>query len=203
MSATTPIRETPNATNDAGTTRRHGAPDGGSTPVGGAFRAAVLLAWMYLTAQLCLLAWVMVPAVALGWEPHVITSGSMAPKIRVGEVVLSARPSERTLETGTIVVFEDPRRDEPLTHRVVGQESDGSYRTQGDANPTPDPRPVPPEDIRGVGRLLVPMVGLPVVWLRTGALGPFALWAALGTACIVIAPGRSVAKRLPRRRTHA
>ena len=91
------------------------------------------------------------------------------------------------------------QRNDLVTHRVVGQEADGSYRTQGDANPTPDPRPVHPGNIVGVGRLLVPMVGLPVVWLRSGAIGPFAIWAALGVGCIVIGPGRSVAQRLRRR----
>lgn len=171
------------------------------TPVwGGVSRAAALLAWMYLTAQLCLLAWVAIPALVLGWEPHVVTSASMAPKIRMGEVVLSAPPSERQLETGTIVVFEDEQRGGLVTHRVVGQEADGSYRTQGDANPTPDRRPVPSERIVGVGRLLVPMAGLPVVWLRSGAVLPCAIWAMVGVACIVIAPGRSLAQRLRRRK---
>ncbi len=162
-------------------------------------RAVLLVVWMYLTAQLCLAAWVVVPALALGWDPHVITSGSMTPKIRVGEVVLATPPPSQELETGTIVVFDDPEGGGLITHRIVGIEDDGSYRTQGDANPTPDPRPLPASEVEGVGRLLVPMIGLPAAWLRNGDTFKFIAWATMTITALAIAPATAVERRLARK----
>lgn len=100
--------------------------------------------------------WVAVPALVLGWQPVAITSGSMSPLIRAGDVVL-LDPSA-PVETGSVITY--PRGDGLETHRVVDVGDDG-YVTRGDANGAPDRSPVAPDQVLGAGRLVVPLVGAP------------------------------------------
>jgi signal peptidase I len=123
-------------------------------------------AWLWFVAA-CL--FITIIPMAFGWRPYVILTGSMAPGIEAGDVVLSSPDPDPNLILGRVVVFEDP--GEPgnvLTHRVIAYNGDGTVTTRGDANPTPDSLSVAFEDIDGLGRLLVQFVGLPVVWARTG-----------------------------------
>ncbi len=118
---------------------------------------------------LTLAAWVAVPSVVLGWDPHAIVSGSMKPGVAVGDIVLTAPASpDTTYDAGTVITFDDPAHPGSLTtHRVVGVEGD-AYRTKGDANRDPDSSLVPRGNVRGVGRIIVPLIGLPVVWVQQG-----------------------------------
>lgn len=132
-----------------------------------------LLSSFYLWLMLWLVTWAAVPALLFGWEPVLITSGSMGPTISAGDLILLEEPDDASaLAQGTVITFEDP--DAPgalITHRIDGVREDGQYRTRGDANASQDPTPVAPEDVVGVGRLLVPLVGLPILWLDTSLLG--------------------------------
>lgn len=111
--------------------------------------------------------WVVGPMVVLGWEPVAITSGSMAPAIRQGDVVVfSAAPAE-PVGPGTVIVYADADGS-LVTHRVAATLDDGRYITRGDHNPVNDSTPVAPEAIRGVGRVLVPFAGYPAVWTSGG-----------------------------------
>lgn len=107
------------------------------------------------------------PLVA-GWERVVLTSGSMQPLIDPGDVVLTTK-ANHPVSPGTVVVFKNPNKPGSLTtHRVIETLPDGSYRTKGDANPQPDVSPVIEEDVIGRGALLVPVIGLPAVWIQQG-----------------------------------
>lgn len=108
------------------------------------------------------------PIVIPGVTSAAITSGSMLPKLRSGDVVIAVSQGDAPIAEGTIVVFEDPTKGDLVTHRVVGMNPDGTYTTKGDANGINDVAPVPPENIRGVGRWVVPYVGLLRVWLAEG-----------------------------------
>ncbi len=131
---------------------------------------------VYVTMSLALVA--VAPAIGLGWTSVVITSGSMSPLISAGDVVLASPHNGQGLGPGAVVVFSDPARPGLLTHRIESVNSDGSYVTSGDANRQPDSTPLRSEQVVGVGRLLVPLVGLPLVWYWAGAWGKLALWAA-------------------------
>lgn len=152
---------------------------------------AELLSSFYLWVLLWLVAWVAIPALALGWQPVLITSGSMGPTISPGDLVLiSPHPEDGFLDQGTVITYRDRGRGDALvTHRIDGVREDGLYRTRGDANESPDDTPVRPDDVVGQGRLLVPLVGLPLLWLRTDllALGLFSL----GTLAAVVVAGAS------------
>ncbi len=141
-----------------------------------------------LTTLATLLLWAVVPGWLPGWSSTVVLSGSMSPRIEAGDVVVwSATPSEEIGE-GSVAVFLDEDGHRTL-HRVVGHTDDHGLRTKGDANPTPDSAPVPPERVQGAGRVLVPLVGLPHLWLRDGRWAPLA-------ALVVASVGAAWASRL-------
>ncbi len=133
-----------------------------------------------------LVLWLVVPALLLGWQPIMITSGSMSPAIEPGDVILIQQgipPEGEWFVPGTILTFEDRRQigDGPLetrlvTHRVNNIDGDGNYVTRGDANATVDSRPVTSERVVGAGRLLLPWIGLPVQWARQGQVVELAIF---------------------------
>lgn len=124
------------------------------------------------------------PMIVPGATSASITSGSMSPKLRPGDVVIAVDRGDVPIPIGTIIVFEDPRRGDLVTHRIVEVNPDLSYTTKGDANATDDPAPVPRENVRGSGRWVVPYVGLPSVWLSTGRWIPLVLTIAAIVACL-------------------
>ena len=128
---------------------------------------------------LALLTLAVVP-VTLGWHGAVVLSDSMSPALRVGDVVVH-RPAGQ-LELGQILVVDNPAQPgQLLTHRLVGEAEGGALTLKGDANAVADSTPVPIDAVRGRMQLRVPLVALPVVWLRSGQLVPLA-----GTAAALL-----------------
>ncbi len=121
--------------------------------------------WVFL---LCgLLWWANVPMVA-GWHPRVVLTGSMSPTIMPGDVVVTAPVgAPEHLPLGRVVVVRDPTKPGgSYTHRLVGRDTAGNLLTRGDANPSTDFPAIPPRQVLGQVRLVIPGIGLPVVWLR-------------------------------------
>lgn len=147
------------------------------------YAAAVALA--YVSAASGLLWWSTVPVLA-GWQPTVVLTGSMSPALLPGDVVLvgPASATADALPAGRIVLVADPTRDTgTYLHRLERWEDDASVVTRGDANPSEDV-PVPADHLLGEVRLVVPLVGLPAVWLRESTFLPLVVlvavtWAAL------------------------
>lgn len=118
---------------------------------------------------LMLVAWSVVPA-ALGWQVTTVVSGSMAPAIRVGDVVAVMPVDDDAIATGRVLLVDDPDHSERLRlHRVDRVLADGTYRLRGDANAEPDRSVVTPDAVHGVGVLRFPGIGLPSTWIREGA----------------------------------
>ena len=145
-----------------------------------------------------LLFWSVAPTV-VGWESALIVSGSMAPGIHAGDIVV-VRPMDaatvvRTPLQGAVVQVDNPvRPGELLVHRVVGRDN-GAVITKGDANAARDYVPVQPEHVRGVARLRVPYAGLPVLWVRNRERVPLI---ALGVGLLVLAWPDRRTRRAPR-----
>ena len=114
----------------------------------------VAFLWVFLAA------WAVVPA-AFGWRPVVIGGDSMGPTIGAGDVVVTAPHDGSPLGPGTVITYKDPARPGLVTHRIVAVQTDGFYLTKGDGNPVADSTPIDPAEVTGVGRILVPVVGLP------------------------------------------
>lgn len=105
---------------------------------------------------------------AVGYRPVVVTSGSMAPTVRTGDVVIT-RPVDVGDELGdqTVIDFDDPATAERRLHRVI-EVTDRGYRTKGDANADADVEVVPPDHVHGAGFVLAPFVGYLPLWADEG-----------------------------------
>lgn len=128
---------------------------------------------LLLALSLALLA---VAPTVFGYRPVVVASGSMAPALRAADVVVVRPPPE---ELGVGAVIDYRVGDTSRIHRIV-EITEAGYRTQGDANPTPDPQLVVAEDIEGVGVMVVPYVGALRLWFDEGR------WAQLLALTVVL-----------------
>jgi signal peptidase I len=120
-----------------------------------------------------------------------VMSGSMAPGIQPGDVVVSFPTPVDELRPGMVLSFTDPSRpDRTLIHRFVAVNPDGTVQTKGDANAEPDAAPVSAALIEGQSRIRIPWVGLPAYWLRSGAYGPLGATVLAVVAAALVASGR-------------
>jgi signal peptidase I len=124
--------------------------------------------------------WSMLPMLA-GMTPRLILSGSMEPRIHVGDVIVTRSVPAATLTKGQVITVKNP--DHPgrtRTHRLFRRAADGTIVTKGDANPTADSSHVSPADVLGLGVLRVPFVGRPAYWVAEHN------WVALGVTGILL-----------------
>ncbi len=129
---------------------------------------------------------VFVAAALFGYQPSVLMSGSMSPVLEAGDVVLFEGIDPTEVGIGNVILFETPGRPDVLTaHRVTAVDSAAQLiTTQGDANRGVDSNRVPFDSVKGFGRIAVPLIGLPTMWLATGQtalFGFFVLIMALAT----------------------
>lgn len=154
----------------------------------------VAVAWSILVASVAarvalavlvgLALWAVVPTV-LGQTATVVMSDSMAPGLRSGDVVIAHPSSSSEVRFGQVLLVTDPDRPERLRlHRLIGKR-DGELILRGDANPAADTSPVHPSAVRAVGVLRVPIIGLPLLWMRTGQ--PLLVAAALLALVLLVA----------------
>jgi len=162
-------------------------------------------AWRgWLTAALAMLTLVVLLPLAtflvsvwlLGWQLQSVQSGSMAPTYPVGSLLVIGPLDAGQVALGMPIVFDDPELQGRLvTHRVIDRVpgTTVSFITQGDANATRDPVPVPARNIRG--HVLWHISGLGNVmdylqWPRS-----FILLVALPAAVLLIGEVRSRMRR--------
>jgi signal peptidase len=137
-----------------------------------------------IIALLGLAFWAAAPAV-LGWQPTTVVTGSMEPRIRVGDVVVSRPVPMDLVQTGHVLLADDPDHPGHLRlHRYAQALGGGMMVTKGDANPAVDSTPIGAAAVHGVGFLRVPSIGMPVVWAREGQWLPLMLLA-LGVAALL------------------
>lgn len=121
-----------------------------------------------LLAVVVLALWGAAPAL-LGWTTTTVMTGSMEPRISIGDVVAAKPVDPSAVVAGQIILFDDPDHADRLRlHRLIDFDAAGLAVTRGDANPDPDSTHVDPATIHGVGVIRVPAVGLPIVWLHEG-----------------------------------
>lgn len=140
-----------------------------------------------LWSVLLLAVWAALP-VALGWHVTTVASDSMAPGIRAGDVVAAMPVDAEAVTAGRVLLVDDPDHDDRLRlHRLERIEQDGALRLRGDANAEADRTPVAPTAVHGVGVLRFPGIGLPTVWIRSGAGTSVALTSAVAAVLVVLA----------------
>jgi signal peptidase I len=164
------------------------APDSVELGWGRVLRIGVARASLALV--LSLVVWSVLPLLA-GWTPRVILSGSMEPRIHVGDIVVTRTIPAANLTKGQVITVKDP--DHPAktrTHRLLSREADGTLVTKGDANRDADSSRVSVDDVLGLGVIRVPYVGRPAYWLAEQnwlALGATTLF--LGWCIVTAFPG--------------
>lgn len=97
----------------------------------------------------------------LGVGAAVVLSDSMAPSLRVNDLVL-VRPAD-SYAVGDVVVFQSGRI--LVIHRVI-ELGEGTLRTQGDANNEAD-EPILLSDVKGKMILHIPLIGAVIRFLKT------------------------------------
>jgi signal peptidase len=113
-----------------------------------------IAAWLVILGTAAILAIaVVVPRIA-GATPYVVLTGSMQPRMPPGTLVVVRPVKPADVGVGSVVTYQlESGKPAVVTHRVVAIGFDGKgrrlFRTQGDANRTPDARWVRPVQIRG------------------------------------------------------
>jgi signal peptidase I len=79
-----------------------------------------------------------------GYQTSIVLTGSMAPTISPGDVVVTVPAPVSSLKTGDVITYRIPVQDRRVeTHRIVELTRDGdgssTVRTKGDANNDADP----------------------------------------------------------------
>lgn len=92
----------------------------------------------------------------LGIKAYIITTESMSPSLKKGDVVLIKQ--EDKIKVGDIITFNQNGTGEIITHRVTRIEENG-YITKGDSNVDEDSKIVRQEDIQGKEILRIPWLG--------------------------------------------
>ncbi len=129
---------------------------------------AVGLGSLFATSVGTLLCLLSVGLGAVPWlETTVVASGSMAPALRPGDVVVVKAMEIDEIGIGDIVVFDSG--DHSVVHRVVASatESDGRavLTTRGDANSVDDSAALFSASLRGKGVVVIPWVGQIRLWI--------------------------------------
>lgn len=105
-----------------------------------------------------------------GWRALSVQTGSMAPVIRPGALVIDHSVDVNDLSVGDVITYrtlKDPNTT--ITHRIIDFQYRGVLRdpiVQGDANPQPDP-PVTASQIVGRVVVSVPFAGRAIDLLHT------------------------------------
>jgi signal peptidase len=134
-------------------------------------RQGSLAGWIVATVVAVAIIWFAVGLFPV--HPTTVISGSMRPTLDVGDVVIIAKVSADTIETGDIIQFREPEGVTTL-HRVVEiQESEGEivFVTQGDANSEPDAKPVIPENVVGKAIFNIPKIGWAAIAVKEFFMG--------------------------------
>lgn len=98
----------------------------------------------------------------VGARAIIVTSGSMEPTINVGGLVIVQDVDPAKIAVGDIITFSGYTTDHLTTHRVIDRKTVAGrlhFRTQGDANDSPDVDLAPAEGIVGRVGFDVPYAG--------------------------------------------
>jgi len=105
-----------------------------------------------------------------GWRVDGLRSGSMAPLLNTGDMVVTRPVVPEAVKVGDIIIFRSvDKRANLISHRVIAVEHNSplSFRTKGDANENPDPFVVPAANLVGELAFHASLLGYAVLFLQT------------------------------------
>lgn len=98
-----------------------------------------------------------------GYKGYTVVSGSMEPKIAVGDFIIVETDPYEEVEIKDVVTFE--YNSEIVTHRVVDKTEEGLV-TKGDANNIQDQGFVTEDSYIGIKKMLIPYFGYIITFLQ-------------------------------------
>jgi len=95
---------------------------------------------------------------------HVVASGSMVPRLNVGDVVIAISDEFSPPAMGEVVIFKGTKLSGeaigPFAHRIVGGDAEAGWVTKGDANESDDSFRSTSVEIMGKVLVSIPSLGL-------------------------------------------
>ena len=105
-----------------------------------------------------------------GWVIDGVRSNSMAPEIERGHLVIGQPVPPESIAINDIIISRPVAVGENLlVHRVIKIENNSPlfFTTKGDANPLPDPDPVPAKNVEAKVVAHTPIIGFAAIFLKT------------------------------------
>ena len=97
------------------------------------------------------------------FKSRVVLTGSMAPNINPGDIVITVPVKDRLLQKGDVVTYQARRFNGEgvgiFTHRIIGGDSKTGFLVKGDNNPSPDIQKPGKNDILGLVVFRIPFLG--------------------------------------------
>lgn len=121
-------------------------------------RGSSLIGWVVVAIICVVIIWFSFGF--LGFQPTIVGSGSMSPAMDVGDIAIVREISPDTIKERDIIKYEGEGM--VTMHRVVEIEETEAgkfFITKGDANDSPDLKPVRPDEIRGKIIFVIPKLG--------------------------------------------
>ena len=106
----------------------------------------------------------------LGFQPNVISSGSMQPVYNVGDMVLVIHEKPANIKIHDIIQYRGAQ--ETIIHRVIDKYTENGqtwFITKGDANDAPDAQPVNERLVMGKAAFIIPKLGWVSIAIREAA----------------------------------
>ena len=127
-------------------------------------RAIQILARAALWSVLAIMALAVIVLVvlpkAIGGSALTVRTGSMAPTLAVGSIVIDRPADPSALHVGEIATYRQAGSGSLVTHRIVAvNDAHSEFTFRGDANPVADPEPVPAQAIQGKVWFDIPYAG--------------------------------------------
>lgn len=96
-------------------------------------------------------------------KARIVMTGSMAPAIHTGDIILTTPISHKTPKKGDVIAYQAKRfngeKVAVFSHRIMGGDIKNGFIVKGDSNKSPDSQKPKAEDILGVVVLIIPYVG--------------------------------------------
>lgn len=108
------------------------------------------------------------PPTIAGHQMYIVLSGSMSPTFKTGSIIFVKETPATEIQVDDIITYAGHDGGATTTHRVIEVLNNPlQFRTRGDANNMDDPIPVPAQNVRGVVRLSIPLIGYAFSFART------------------------------------
>ena len=96
-------------------------------------------------------------------KARIVLTGSMAPSINVGDVIITVPITKKTPQIQDVVAYQAKRfngeKVAVFSHRIIGGDIENGFIMKGDANKSPDPQKPKAADILGVVIFAIPFIG--------------------------------------------